>query len=321
MARTTGGRSRAARLKRPTVEKTTPIKAGSFANPEEVKKRNTKRFMAESERLRKEGLAANKAANTRGVGGNLAAAGGAAAKRAVKADKTKQFLAESERLRKEGLAANKAAANKRVKSEDGKSDRPSAASMRDSAAQRAALAKSEPKKESKPANKAKVTGRGGRNVGKGEDKKANVTREQLQKTGLTLRDYLNFMDKNNRRPTKADAAAAKSITEGFKKKKAVKKAGGGMMKSKMKAKGMKAGGKMKTKGYMAGGLKDAPEGNTGLKKLPKQVRNKMGFKAKGGMMKTKGYAKGGMKSKGYAKGGKVRGAGIARKGVRPAKMR
>ena len=38
-------------------------------------------------------------------------------------------------------------------------------------------------------------------------------------------------------------------------------------------------------------------------------------------MKTKGYAKGGMKSKGYAKGGKVRGAGIARKGVRPAKMR
>jgi len=51
-------------------------------------------------------------------------------------------------------------------------------------------------------------------------------------------------------------------------------------------------------------------------------------------MKSKGYAKGGMKSKGYAAGGmkskmatkkkstkqKVRGAGIARKGVRPAKM-
>ena len=128
-------------------------------------------------------------------------------------------------------------------------------------------------------------------------------------------------------------------------KKATKKARGGMMKSKMKAKGMKAGGKMKakgmakggmkTKGYMAGGLKDAPEGNKGLKKLPKKVRNKMGFKAKGGMMKTKGYAKGGMKTKGYAAGGmkskmatkkkatkqKVRGAGIARKGVRPAKMR
>ena len=254
-------------------------------------------------------------ANTRGATGNLAAAGAASAGRAARADKaTKRFAKDTEDLGAANMrmnAAQKKAANKRVKSTDGKSDRPSAASMRDSAAQRAALAKSEPKKESKPTKKAKVTGRGGRNVGKGEDKKANVTREQLQKTGLTLRDYLNFMDKNNRRPTKADAAAAKSITEGFKKKKAVKKAGGGMMKSKMKAKGMKAGGKMKTKGYMAGGLKDAPEGNTGLKKLPKQVRNKMGFKAKGGMMKTKGYAK----------GGKVRGAGIARKGVRPAKMR
>ena len=41
---------------------------------------------------------------------------------------------------------------------------------------------------------------------------------------------------------------------------------------------------------------------------------------KGGMAK-KGYAKGGMMKKGYKKGGKVRGAGIARKGVRPAKMR
>ena len=80
--------------------------------------------------------------------------------------------------------------------------------------------------------------------------------------------------------------------------------------------GMKAGGKMKSKGYAKGGMKSK------------------GY-AKGGM-KSKGYAKGGMKSKGYAVGGmksklatkkkkptkqKVRGAGIARKGVRPAKMR
>ena len=43
-------------------------------------------------------------------------------------------------------------------------------------------------------------------------------------------------------------------------------------------------------------------------------------KAGGGMMKKKGYAKGGMMKKGYAKGGKVRGAGRASKGVRPAKM-
>lgn len=152
-----------------------------------------------------------------------------------------------------------------------------------------------------------VTGKGGRNVGEGRDKRANVTREQLKETGMTLRQYLNFMDREGKRPPK----------------KPVKKAmGGGMMKSKMKAKGYKAGG---------GPLKKAPEGNTGLKKLPEEVRNKMGFMSKGGMTKSKGYAKGGaMKTKGYAKGGvaggkkkqqKVRGAGIARRGVRPAKMR
>ncbi len=65
-----------------------------------------------------------------------------------------------------------------------------------------------------------------RNVGSGREKKANVTREQLQKTGLTLRDYLNFMDKNDRRPrSKADSTAAKALTAGFKAKKAKKSHG------------------------------------------------------------------------------------------------
>ena len=52
----------------------------------------------------------------------------------------------------------------------------------------------------------------------------------------------------------------------------------------------------------------------------KAAKKVLGMKA-GGMMKKKGYAAGGMMKKGYKKGGKVRGAGIARKGVRPAKMR
>ena len=164
-----------------------------------------------------------------------------------------------------------------------------------------------------------------RNVGSGREKKANVTREQLQKTGLSLRDYLNFVDKNDRRPTsKADSAAAKALTAAFKAKKAkkpVKKAmGGGMMKSKMKAKGYKAGGKT-----------SFPDLNKDGKVTQKDILMGRGVvkKKAGGMMKSKGYAKGGaMKTKGYSKGGaasgkkqKVRGAGIARKGVRPAKMR
>ena len=195
-----------------------------------------------------------------------------------------------------------------------------------------------------------------RNVGAGREEKANVTREQLQKTGLSLRDYLNFMDKNDRRPrSKADSTEAKAITAAFKAKKAkkpVKKAmRGGMMKSKMKAKGMKAGGKMKAKGYAKGGMMKSKMKAKGMKaggKMPMVKDPKTGKMipafaadgkgkmmaggkvkskgyAKGGMMKTKGYKVGGkMKAKGGATGGKkqkVRGAGIARKGVRPAKMR
>ena len=80
---------------------------------------------------------------------------GAANMRLNAADKakkaTKRFARDTEDLGAANMrlnAAKKKDANKRAKSTDGKSDKPSAASMRDSAAQRAALAKSEPKKES-----------------------------------------------------------------------------------------------------------------------------------------------------------------------------
>ena len=52
-----------------------------------------------------------------------------------------------------------------------------------------------------------------------------------------------------------------------------------------------------------GGMKKPTAGQTGLKKLPTPVRNKMGYMQKGGTMKKKGMAKGGMKKKGYAMGG------------------
>ena len=66
-------------------------------------------------------------------------------------------------------------------------------------------------------------------------------------------------------------------------------------------------GKRKTcnckKGYAKGGLKMPSEAQSGLKKLPKAVRNKMGYMAKGGMAK-KGYKDGGFctgPAKGYKK--------------------
>ena len=75
--------------------------------------------------------------------------------------------------------------------------------------------------------------------------------------------------------------------------------------------------KMMKKGYKAGGklpMKKGPDG----KMVPEFAMDGEGANdmAKGKKMKRGGM----MKKKGYAKGGKVRGCGIARKGVRPAKM-
>lgn len=90
---------------------------------------------------------------------------------------------------------------------------------------------------------------------------------------------------------------------------------------------------MKKKGYKAGGgplpMKKGPDGKMvpefamdgeGAKDLKKDKPKKFQAGKMVNGMKKKGYAKGGMKKKGYKKGGKVRGAGIARKGVRPAKI-
>ena len=272
---------------------------------------------------------------------------GAAARRGRTASTTAVGGAKNkEESRQQRLKRERAANMAMVKKDNPMPKRPSATSLANAAdpkakrptrPQKAPTTAPRPPKAEAPAKptakkpprplRGTVTGKGGRNVGEGRDKRANVTREQLKETGMTLRQYLNFMDREGKRPPKKSGVDKVPSKRDPRKK----YAGGGMMKSKMKAKGYKAGGKMKSKGYSAGGkmkakgmkagggpLKKAPEGNTGLKKLPKEVRNKMGFMAKGGMMKTKGYSKGG------AAGGKkqkVRGAGIARKGVRPAKMR
>ena len=286
-----------------------------------------------------------------------------------KARKTREFKEESERLRKEALA-KKGKVQEKARQDKAKAKtavdrpmpkRPSAISLANAATPKPTrptkpevpptssvkppktdAAKTKNDMKDPPSGLANVTGKDKkpgvrRNVGTGREEKANVTREQLQKTGLSLRDYLNFMDKNKRRPNKSDAAAAKKITAGFKAKKAKKMMGGGMaMKSKgyakggmMKSKGYSKGGKMKTKGYSAGGkLPMVKDPKTG-KMIPAYAADGKGKMMAGGKVKSKGMAKGGMmKTKGYSKGGvaggkrnKVRGAGIARKGVRPAKMR
>ena len=296
---------------------------GRKPRTEGKKARKTREFKEESERLRKEALAKKPTAT----------------KKSTAETKKAKFLAESERLKKEALAKNKA--KKKTITDKPMPKRPSAISLQNAATPKPTrpmkpqvpptssvkppktdAAKTKNDMKAPPSGLANVTGKDKkpgvrRNVGTGREEKANVTREQLQKTGLSLRDYLNFMDKNKRRPNKSDAAAAKKITAGFKAKKAKKMMGGGMA---MKSKGYSKGGAMKTKGYKAGGKLPMVEKDG--KMVPAYAADGKGKMMTGGKVKSKGMAKGGMmKTKGYKKGGKVRGAGIARKGVRPAKMR
>ena len=263
-----------------------------------------------------------------------------------------------------------------------------------------------PKVTKRPQVTGKGTDKASRNVSRegpmGKRTLANVTREQLLAAGLTtgrkgLNTYLNKFDELGRRPKPSDfkkPAEKKSVrrTGSARPMSERKFANGGMMKSKMKPKGMMAGGKMKskmsTKGGMRGGKKIPPGMKKGgtfpdlnkdgkvtqadilmgrgvVKKKAKAKKatadkkpagkrtmmpgmtsakmpkikgaegiDKKGVYQKGGSIKPKGMKAGG-KPKGYAAGGmkskmatkkkptkqKVRGAGIARKGVRPAKMR
>ena len=155
--------------------------------------------------------------------------------------------------------------------------------------------------------------------------KANVSAEQLKKSGMTLTQYMNSWNKTGSRPKAAKTAttsatpkrrkgivgAVKTVLLGkdqkfggdrgvidflpgkSRKKKPVKKAGGGMMKTK----GMSKGGAMKTKGMSKGGA---------MKKKGMAMGGAMKKKgmAMGGAMKKKGMAMGGaMKKKGMSKGG------------------
>jgi hypothetical protein len=155
-------------------------------------------------------------------------------------------------------------------------------------------------------------------------KKLAVTKGDLDRTGLSLREYANKF---------APKKVTKKEAEKFKKK-----AGGGMMKKKgyagggkMKKKGMAMGGAMMKKKMMSKGGKVTVVDRNG--KLREMDRKKyeliksmriappkpVSAKKAGGVMKKKGYAMGGaMKKKGMKKGGKtmkMRGGGLATRGT------
>jgi len=208
-------------------------------------------------------------------------------------------------------------------------------------------------------SKATVTGKDKkdgsvrRNVGKGEALRANVTKEQLDRLGLKgksgLTTYLNFMDKNNRRPTKSDNLGGLTLNKNM----------GGMA---MKPKGMRRGGRVMSEPAMPTPPSRRRRGtptpalNPNLTAADQKLRAALRGKAtpsaapslgdivrKGGKIPTKtptpnvdgatrrrgktpntppmpklpgGMKGGGMAKKGYAKGGPVRSKMSAKGGKR-----
>jgi hypothetical protein len=260
--------------------------------------------------------------------------------KAKKVEQAKIDAAVAKRKKKQ--KAERDAMMAKVKKDRPMPKRPSAISLANAADPKA----KRPAKPQTPPTTSKVAAPTKQRIGTGDnlyldDGRMNITKTNLKESGLGLTAYANYMKKNKKRPPKKAMGGgmmrskmkAKGMKAGGKMKAKGMKAGG-----KMKAKGYKAGGKMKAKGYMAGGkmtTKMKPKGmkrggkssfpdlNKDGKVTQKDILIGRGVikKKAGGKMKAKGYMAGGkMKSKGYSKGGKVRGAGIARKGVRPAKM-
>ena len=89
---------------------------------------------------------------------------------------------------------------------------------------------------------------------------------------------------------------------------------------------------MAKKGYARGGMAQAPQDESTMKGRKRRLQPgplrdteeptppPLPSEPSGPTIKRR-MKNGGMAKKGYAKGGKVRGAGIARKGTRPCKMR
>ena len=139
--------------------------------------------------------------------------------------------------------------------------------------------------------------------------KKNPTKKQAGGALVSLRR--RGLDKGRRDMLNTFKEAKKNKPDGrmnlddIKKVEARKKARLGKASTKaLKARGMKDGG----------GLKDIPEGNKGLPKLPTEVRNKMGFKKDGGLVSATAKLKAQGLTHGGPVRGKARGMGAATKG-------
>ena len=175
-------------------------------------------------------------------------------------------------------------------------------------------------------------------------KKAAVTAEELKKSGLSLRDYLNKQQGKTRKapkaPTTTPTKPKKAATSGNKFLQASAKNVGKTRKTPVQV-GLGSGKaatpkKTPVQQLLGSGVRGNQPLGSGKRDKKDTSTPYMGFKAGGmkkgykmggmkkgysmGGMKKKGMAAGGMRKKGFSAGKSVRGVGKATKGFRPVKM-
>jgi len=135
------------------------------------------------------------------------------------------------------------------------------------------------KSEAKADSPSKSGGRFGQGDNKTLNGKANVSKEQLEKTGLSLREYMNKWNKTDKRP--GGSSSAKSSTKSSSK--SPKKVG--IIKKLLFGSDGKMGGKS--------GIIDNKVTRAFTKRDEENLAAGLVKKQAGGMMKKKGYARGG----------------------------
>ena len=177
-------------------------------------------------------------------------------------------------------------------------------------------------------------------------KKAAVTAEELKKSGLSLRDYLNKQQGKTRKAPKAPTttpkpkptrknplagnkflqASAKNVGKTRKTPVQVGMGSGKAAAPKKTPVQQPLGSGVRGNQPLGSGKRDKKDTSTpymGFKAGGMKKGYKMGGMKKGysmGGMKKKGMAMGGMRKKGFSAGKSVRGVGKATKGFRPVKM-
>ena len=156
------------------------------------------------------------------------------------------------------------------------------------------------KSEAKADSSSKSGGRFGQGDNKTLNGKANVSKEQLEKTGLSLREYMNKWNKTDKRP--GGSSSAKSSTKSSTKSSSKSPKKVGIIKKLLFGSDGKMGGKS--------GIIDNKVTRAFTKRDEENLAAGLVKKQLGGMMKKKG-------KKGYARGGAVGMAG-PKGGLQPA---